>query len=34
MNELGARMSARKVALLAEFEENGLPAPAIRTLTT
>jgi hemerythrin superfamily protein len=34
MNELGARMLARKEALLAEFEENGLSAPATRTLTT
>jgi hemerythrin superfamily protein len=34
MTELGARMSARKEALLAEFEEKGLPAPATRTLTS
>jgi hypothetical protein len=34
MNELGARMSARKEALLAEFEDNGPSAPATRTLTT
>jgi hemerythrin HHE cation binding domain-containing protein len=34
MDELGDRMSARKDALLAEFEENGPPAPTTRTRTS
>jgi hemerythrin superfamily protein len=33
MTALGDRMTARKEALLAEIEENGLPVPEPRTLT-
>jgi hypothetical protein len=33
MDELGARMAARKKALMAEIERDGLPAPETRSFT-
>ena len=33
MEELGARIRARKEQLMAEFEANGLPPPEMRTMT-